>query len=458
MKKWIIAIILIIVSSMGVACGKDPSISYAKSQIQINFDETYTIDEDDIEIKHSKKDCVISILDTDIAELDGFQIIPKKEGNTSIRFAIKGEDVYIDIPLIVTHIIYATNAEIEQNNIVININYQNDVFNRITLNEGCNEQPQVSYNKEVISYDYITGKIAPVAVGTTNVVVLYNACNVSFTVIIIDKVYTTAVEIEDHTIYVGNSGVFEYNVFPELANTYKFYSFSDKLQVSDNGDYVANSSGEVDVFVEYYTSENTPVVKTFKVNIKEEINNFDFSIKNTDNSECKYILKEKSYKLIISNVNNVSRDDIKVSNEFIIEDVLIGNDSVEVSGKFSNTGKQIVVIEITSNGNIVSSSSEYDVYQISDIKITAKWSIYNQQQYPDGKYHIKLEETPNYPSYLKFSLNINDVIITDTFKVYDVTNTKTEISKTFTPSSIGEYILMFEFMEEEIGNISIVVE
>ena len=77
MKKWLIAIILIIISSMGVACGKDPSISYAKELIQINFDEVYTIDKKDIKIEHSKEDCTITILDTDIAELDGLKIIPK---------------------------------------------------------------------------------------------------------------------------------------------------------------------------------------------------------------------------------------------------------------------------------------------------------------------------------------------------------------------------------------------
>lgn len=458
MKKWLIAIILIIVSSMGVACGKDPSISYAKKQIQINYDETYTIDEDDIKIEHSKEDYTISILNTEIAELDGLKIVPKSKGDTSIRFELEDEGVYIDIPLIVTHIIFATNAEVEETSIVININNTDEVYNRITLNEGCNEQPRISFNSNIISYNYITGKIVPIAVGTTNVVVMFNACNISFSVVVIDKVYTSAIEVDNHKVYVGDSGVFKYSVFPELANTYKFYSFSNKLQVSESGEFLAIFPGEVDVFVEYYSSENTPIVKSFKVNIIEELESFDFSIKNIDGSESKYYLKEKSYKIVIPNVENITSDDITVSNNFIVKSCEIESGVIEIQGDFLAKGEQELLIEIKSNGNVIERSHLYQVYCVKDVEIVAKWSAYNQQPYNDGKYHIKLDETPNYPSYLRFSLTLNGVNITDSFKVYDVTNTKSDVSTIFTAETIGEYVLRFEFMGENIGDIIIVVE
>ena len=226
MKKWLAIIILIVSSYMCVACGKTPTISYAKSEIQINFDETYTIVKEDIKVEHSKNNYTVTVLDTDIAELDGLTIKPKKEGRTTLRFAIEDEDVYVDIPLTVTYIIYATSAEIESKNVVININLEQEVYNSITLNEGCNEKPQVSFDRNVISYDYITGKIVPVKVGITNIVVLYNACNVSFSVTVIDVVYTAAIEVNEHRVYVGNSGTFEYSVYPQLANTYTFSCFS----------------------------------------------------------------------------------------------------------------------------------------------------------------------------------------------------------------------------------------
>ena len=161
MKKWLAIIILILSSCVCVACGKTPTISYAKSEIQINFDEIYTIDKEDIKVEHSKKDYTVTILNKDIAELDGLTIKPKKEGKTSLRFAIEDEDVYIDVPLTVTYIIYATSAEIESQDVVININLEQEIYNRITLNEGCNEKPQVSFDRNIISYDYITGKIIP---------------------------------------------------------------------------------------------------------------------------------------------------------------------------------------------------------------------------------------------------------------------------------------------------------
>ena len=458
MKKWLAIIILILSSCMCVACGKTPTISYAKSEIQINFDETYTIDEDDITIEHSKEGYQVTILDTEIAELDGMTIKPKTKGKTYLRFAIEKEDIYIDIPLTITHIIYATSAEIENQNVVINITLEDEVYNRITLNENCNEQPQVSYDRNIISYNYITGKIVPVKVGTTNVVVLYNACNVSFSVTVIDIVYTSAIEVEDHIVYVGNSGTFEYSVYPRLANTYSFFCSSDKLTVSEKGEYIANSVGQVDVYVNYYIAENTPAMKTFKVNVVEEIESFDFSILNENGTEARYYLQELTYKLEIPNISNVSEEDVVVSDNFKVESIEIKDNSIDIIGAFEEAGEQLVKIDIASNGDIVSKEKEYAVYEISDIEIVAKWSAYKQQPYSDGKYHIKLVETPDYPSYLRFSLTINNTNISEQFKVYDITSEKVETQESFYPTSTGEFQFQFEFLGVVVGEIIVVVE
>ncbi len=458
MKKWLSIIILILSSFMCVACGKTPTISYAKSEIQINFDETYTIEEDDITIKHSKKDCVISIINTDIAELDGLTIKPKTEGRTYIRFSIKDEDTYIDIPLTITHIIYATSAEIESQNVVVNINLEDEVYNRITLNEGCNEQPKISYDRNVISYDYITGKIVPVKVGTTNVVVLYNACNVSFCVTVIDIVYTAAIEVEDQVVYVGNTGTFEYSVYPQLSNTYSFYCNSPQLIVTEGGNYTASGVGEVTVYVNYYTGENVPAIKTFKVRIVEELETFDFVVLKEDNSDAKYYLKELDYRIVINDITNVEEDDLVISNNFNVDKIEIKENSIEILGTFVATGVQEIVIGITSNGKVVNSRNEYTINNIDDIEIVAKWSAYNQQPYSDGKYYIKLEETPSLPSYLRFSLSVNGVNISEEFKMYDITSSKEEVSANFNPTSTGEFIFLFEFLGVEIGEAIVVVE
>ena len=459
MKKWLAVIILILSSCVCFACGKTPTISYAKAELQVNFDETYTIDKDDIVINHSKNSCVVTILNTEIAELDGLTIKPKKEGRTFVRFAIENEDVYVDIPLTITHIIFATNAEIECQNVIINITLENETFNRITLNENCNEKPQISYDRNIISYDYITGKIIPVKVGTTTVVVLYNACNVSFTVTVIDVVYTTAIEIDDHILYVGNSGTFDYKVYPQLANTYSFFCLPNEiLAINSKGEYLAKGTGEVVVYINYYTSENTPATKTFNVNVINELEAFNFVIKKSSGAEAKYYLKELEYKIVIEDISNVKEEDIVVSNNFDVDSVVINENNIEILGYFVNVGEQEIELEITSNNNVVSSSNVYEVFDASDIQIVAKWSAYNQQPYNDGKYHIKLEETANYPSYLRFSLSVNEINISETFKVYDVTLGKTETTANFYPTSAGEYVFLFEIFEVEVGQIVVVVE
>ncbi len=459
MKKILSFFILIILSFVCVACGKDPSISYAKQKIQINFDETYTIDSKDIKIEDSDNDYIITILNTDIALIDKLTIYPKSKGETYVRFQIKGEKVYTDVPLVVTHDVYATSATIENSNVVLDINSTTEVFNRVTTNAGCNEVPLVTYNNNVVSYDYITGKLTPVAVGTTTVVVLFNNCNVSFNVTVIDNIYTTKVEVEDHILYVGNEGKFNYEVFPDLANTYRFYTFAtDLLDVNAKGEYVAKAEGEAVVIVEYYIAENTPVSKVFDVKIIAELESFEFDIVNTDSTNAKYYLKEKDYKIVINNIENIKEDDVVVSDNFEIKDFVVGDDNISITGNFVSSGEQTVEVNITSNGNMVTREKSVDIYELSDISIIAKWSGYPQETYQDGKYHIRLENSKDYACYLKFQLAIDDSPINDTFKVYDITTTKTEITTTFTPENVGEVTLQFEFLSVIVGEIIIVVE
>lgn len=458
MKRCLLVIILILTSCLCVSCGKTPTISYAKKEIQINFDEIYTIEEEDISIKNSKNNYKISILNTEIAELNKLTIIPKNKGKTYIRFELENEDVYIDIPLTVTHIIYATSAEIQNQNVVLNINLQQETYNKIILNSNCNEQPQVSYDRNVISYDYITGKIVPVKVGTTNVVVLYNACNVSFTVTVIDIVYTSAIDVKEHLLYLGSEGVFEYSVYPAFANTFCFYSFSDKLTVAENGEYIANDVGEYDVYVEYFTNETSSVVKSFKVKVIEEIKSFSFSIVNLDESSAKYLLKEREYKIIIEDVSNILEKDIKLSDNFIVKQVSVCENYIEIIGSFSLVGQQNIKVEIICNDKLISEDMECRIYQVSDIEIVAKWSAYNQQKYIDGKYHIKLEETIDFPSYLRFNLCIDGINIAESFSIYDVTNEKLEANYMFKPTTVGEFKFEFEFLGFIVGEVLVVVE
>ena len=257
---------------------------------------------------------------------------------------------------------------------------------------------------------------------------------------------------------MGNSGTFEYSVYPRLANTYSFFCLSDKLTVSEKGEYIANSVGEVDVYVNYYIAENTPAMKTFKVNIIEEIESFDFSILNENGTEARYYLQELIYKLEIPNISNVSEEDVVVSDNFKVESIEIKDNSIDIIGAFEEAGEQLVKIDIASNGDIVSKEKEYAVYEISDIEIVAKWSAYKQQPYSDGKYHIKLVETPDYPSYLRFSLTINNTNISEQFKVYDITSEKIETQESFYPTSTGEFQFQFEFLGVVVGEIIVVVE
>lgn len=446
-----------------MACG-NPSITYAKDSITVNMGYNYVISSGDIQVENSSSEYEIISLDPSIAEVNGYIIMPKKKGQTTIRIQlVDNNSIRCDIKLTVTEIIFAEDIEVSNNLVYINMSKSNTAYNEILFNDGCNEVPELIYDNSVIDYDYLTGKITAKKLGDTVVVVLFRGCNVSFRVEVIDKIFAQSVLVEDCTIVHGYNGRLNFSVFPSNATTYNFFTMSDLLTLSSDGYYSTNGVGEALVFCEYTAGVGLPPTqKMFKVYIVDTIERFEMEIVKTNGQPTDKFLLEQLYRLRI-NVDDVisSNDIIWPNNIDIVTNPQTDNNGIYVDFYFKDSGDYSVKVDLSFDGKnaSLSDSQMVSVKRISDVQIKAKWAAMIQNVGEDNKFHIYLTSDGLKPNNLYFIPVLNGVELVETLKVFDITNgDKEEVSQFFAPTAIGEYTFSFELFGIVVGNVSVVVE
>jgi len=469
MKKIFSCLILIMCSLMCLACG-DPSISYAQESITINITDTYTISDDDIKISGTKSDYEIVILDPTIATIKDMVITPLKRGNTKVRFQLKDDsDYFCEVPLSITYNIYATSARVENDYVQINMHINRYAYNEIDLNDGCNEIPTITYDSSIIDYNYLTGAITAKKEGSTTVVVLFGACNVSFNVNVVNVVYTTQIEVSDNKVFEGSKGKFSFFVFPDTSNTYEFYTISNKITVNKDGSYDAKYSGVAEVHVKYLTSNDAEYTyKTFNVIIQQIPDDFDASVTAVSGENPAYYLMENMYRISISRIYEITGENLTFSNNVDVENIIVEEEGIFVDFYFLEKGRLYIDITISLDEYThLEKSLVVEVNNFEDIEVYAKWFMYEQTIYADGKYRVYLNGGNNLANYLRFSLIVGEYTITEKFKVYNITNGSRELYYdstnsgnsyyTFEPSETGEYVFEFVIGDEVVEIITILV-
>lgn len=438
MKRGLFCLILIFLCSICFGCKYDPSISFLHGNISINIDTNYTVDNDDVIIRNSKSDFEIIVLNKDIAEVQGKKIIPKSKGVTILRFQLKDNNsIKCDVELIVTNIIYAKNATIENDYIQINLRESTEEYNPITLNDNCNEVPNVVFNNEIIDYNYQTGKITAKSVGNTTVQVLFKGCNVSFDVRVVDTVYASYMNVKDVIVFTGTEGKFNFEIVPYYANMYSFFGDSDLIDVEKNGNFFAKETGNCVIYYEYYKDENTSKLETFNVKIIDKIEKFDFTIvdKDTENSIDKLFVN-RQYRIRFPSIDWIEKEDISISDNISFSAIQSDKKGLYLDFYFKNTGENIICINVNVSGYLFSETQEVVVYDYSDLKLYSKIAFVPQSN-DKNEFELSLSGVNNS---LVFMLMLKGEEIDESFNVYLIEgNEKIKVSNVFVPELVGEY-------------------
>jgi len=466
MKKLYRILILLIIcmcTCLGCSCSRNPSISFVESEIVVNVGNIYKIRSEYINISNSKSDYEMIVLDESIATLDSYTIIPFKKGETILRFQLKDNNKYkFDVKLVVTHIVYATSASVPQSHVVLNVNDKNNCFNTITLNDNCNEVPDVSYSRSIIDFDYTTGLITAKKVGQTRVVVLYDNVNVSFVVDVIDKIYTKQIEMKTRELFVGSIGKFEVSIFPDNANTHTFKSLNPGLiRVQSDGNYEVLQVGNASILCEYEVNDTEVLSKVFDLVIHEKVDNISFEVENLDKSSCIYYLLEKQYRLRISGVDEIHKNNLKFSSNINVSELNSDAEGLFADFYFKEAGNQNVTVEVyIDDDNRASETNNLHVSSIKEAEVKARWSAYDICTNPSNQaYHVVLDAQSGQVGYINFSLVLGEYVIREIYKVYlDDGENQLEISSMFTPAEKGEFDIVFKYLDVEINRVKVIVE
>lgn len=441
----------------GCACGKNPEISYKYNSITINIGDTYEISDEDIDIQYATRDYRVVVLDEDIACVSGNVITPLKKGQTTIRISLD-EETYVEVPLKVTHIVYAQDASIVSDLVRINLTSDNIAYNKILLSEGCNEVPRVTYERDIIDFDYTTGKITAKQPGETTVVVLFRNCNVSFRVIVSDKVFVKEFIIDDHKMFVGNEGEFNFSVFPSSANVYSFSTDSKIINVSKEGRYKALNSGKATIAVEYGKSDTQVENIEFEVEIIGPITDLTTTITQENGEAVDYLLVDEIYKLTLSNITLVSTEDITLEGGVGVSEIKEVTNGYDVYFAYNSSGNVKIDVVIDMGGGLeFVKKITTRVFGYEDIEVVGRWSYYELSP-TNNVYGLRLGGGESEPSYINFVLKIDEYEVSQDYKIYDISSgVRVEVERNFEPTEIGEYLLEFVISGRSIKTVKIMV-
>lgn len=478
MRK-ILLFLCLIVSAFGFAscsCSSDKSaIVYAEKSISIYENESYTIDERNIEISGESTQYIVYILDENIAKIDNNIVTPVSVGKTKIRFQIEDKkDVFFDVDFEVKLGKIAKSVSIEKS--MVNIDMSEGVLtslNRITVNNESDEIPTIICDNNIVNYDYTTGVVTAVGVGSTIVQINYLKCSVFFEVNVTKNFYVTYMTANDCKVYANSTGKLPFQIYPSNANTYTF-SLSEKDKDRDDfivyADGTYKSFGETNITLNYffYTDKNQrSEMFSFDVEIVEKITDFEYVIKDEKGAICNNYIVDCEYTLIIQVDNELGTPALQINGGFAetSSTVYMVGVGYQMRFKYNSIGtKKIHVTYLLSLGNVQNSFTktiDLEIVDKSVIKIGGKWLSMTLEPNNLGKYEIYLDGLDgSRANNITIMLEINGIFDTNlqytVYKIVSETN-KVEIDKTFVPEETGEYTFEVFLEGESVGKIIVLV-
>lgn len=474
MKKIALFIMILISSVCLVACGKS-TISYTESSVKIYENEEYTIDENKVNISGKVKDYLIISEDENVARVDGNTIIPISVGKTTIRLKLNvKKDVHCDIDFEVTKGKIAKNASVQKSRIDIDMADENITsVNKIVTNNDCDEIPVITYDSNIINYDYISGVVTALSSGSTKVIIEYKHCKTSFDVFVTKNIYTSLMIVEDMNVYENSEGKLDFSVFPSNANTYTFYLSEEDKDRTDfiiysDGTYKSQNKTKITLNYFYYDAKNhRSEIKSFKVNVVEKLTDFDVEFTDQNGAVVDNFLVNNTYKITIKIDNSLGAPVLNIDGNFVKKSSLqyVENSGYEMKIQFDVTGKANINInynlQLGSVDNKLHREFNLDVNDKANLTIGGKW-LGLELQCIDGKYTIYLDGLDgNRPNEIAIMLKVNGNFDTTlSYKVFKIMpdNSKEEVGYVFVPENVGEYIFEVEFEDEIVGQIVVLVE
>lgn len=470
MKKILIIFILILSALCPSSCSckeekPDISISISKTEFSLALNDTLdlkqyvTIDGCD-----NGFDCEIS--NGAVLSIENGVVTPKSGGVSDVKCKVKGYgDYFVVAKFTVNDVYLAETASVPLDKVIINLGAGKIANNKVVVDDKVTEIPLVSCDTSIATYNYLSGEVYANAVGETVVMVAFERCEVSFEVVVENNVFVEQLDLKNATMYVGDTGTFDFTVIPSNANQFRFYTESDILEVNTRGNYVAKKAGGAVVYCDYYLKGDTTtkLTKSFYVSINAIPDYLNFSIVSTGGQPLEYMFASDTAKIVFdvehydALENFIFSDNIEVLSSGIVSG-LDGSKYVLFKAKNSGTLEVEVSATVRFDGTakVVKKRKSIMVYSFDQISVGAKYNIYDIAPEQNGDYYITFGSII---TSLNFSCKVNGKDLSD-IKIYAIVGSeKIELTNGyFEIESKGESVIVIGYGGQEIRRFKVVVE
>ncbi len=474
--KRLFLIVCLIVATFGFAgcsCTKS-QISYEKEYVSIYENEEYEIDESKVTISGKGNAFEAFSLDESIAKVEGNKVLPQSVGKTYIRFKLNTKKlVYFDMEFEVKKGKLAKNVSVSKSRVDIDMSVSEFAYNVITTNNDCDEIPTITYDENIISFDYSSGIITGLAMGNTRVLIRYRDCQVAFDVYVKQKIYFQMMSIADAQVFAHSQGTIQFVGIPSNANAYAFQlSEEDKDRedfiIYSDGSYKSYGATTINLTCRYYTAENVSSVINFKVSVVEKLQEFDVTIQDEKGAFVSNFLANTKYKLTLKVSNEIENANISISGSAraVSDAKFVPSSGYEIDVMFDQVGESQMVVTLTKTlGNSQSSvfkTIDTNVIDNTSVTVGVKWSA-NELSKVDGKYVIYMDgKSGKLPDRLSIMIKINGKFDTtidyQVFQIVDDKNVPMEAFQEFVPTATGEYQFEVYFVGDLIEKITVLVK
>lgn len=465
MKKLFSFLFMLIIVVGLVSCGNKASISTNIKSINIYENETFDLTDGVFEVSNSDSEIVYTVLDEEIAEIKDGCVYPKKAGATKIRATIK-KNKYCEIALIVFEGMVASNISITHENIVLNLVTRKTAINKITVSEESTEVPNISYNSNIIDYNFESGLITAKAVGQTKVAVSFARETIYFDVKVEGVVYATSVQINDVEVKTGSQGVFNIIKVPSDCNSYALWTESDLIEVTPDGFYNAIAEGEATVKYNYLKGEgHSSGTFSFKVKISSGIPDVEMKITRENFMETEKCLIDETYKFVINLPEDYSTSRFMPSEEIELIGLVEYDKYRGFVGtfKFKKLGLQRVGVVYQQDLNDESKNLVFiklvEVVKGEHYSVKAKYSSSVIDVDNDNCFVMNIND-PIWGSKKEmiFSLYLEDMEVYDEYQIYYINGDKKLLeNKAFIIESVGTYNFEIKLDDKVVVNFSVQV-
>ncbi len=356
-------------------------VEFTTGDITLCLGDTYTIGDSEIVVSpyNANVPHTFSADNSAIASVEGNVITANAIGSTVVRVMVKRDDntsvfdtinvKVVKVPVYCTYHYFASSSVVVENG--------SSATNKFSYNLDTDFTPVINYDKGgIVQYDLATGVVTTLANGTDTVQVTCRTgkdqyVTESFDVTVVTYIDNISIAnaSDTMTFYMGDSGKFEYSIYPTDATVQPIFVGNSVLSVDQQGNYTTTDIGSGSISVEYVTVGGVRTSKTYNVVVLPLPTAIDMHISGANHLAVSAGVDGSYYTYQLTITSNINFETVDLDKITLID---LNNKKVNIVSKRVENGNMVLdvtfAVASTYNLSVTYVSHSY----CGDVRLTSQ--------------------------------------------------------------------------------------